>query len=79
MKIRSWHASYHARIHMLDKHDVWWDEVLSANSRILRGRGKDGERRSHVEGHTQAGRPLMVVFRMRDGTAHVITAFKEGH
>ncbi len=55
------------------------DEALSANPRILRGRGKDSERRYHVEGHTQAGRPLMVVFRMRDGTAHVITPFEEGH
>ncbi len=79
MKIRRWTASARAREHMLEKHNVEWqevEEVMASTPRIRRGRKVRGQQRYYVHGRTHAGRLLTVVFGTRGDTAMVVTAYQ---
>ena len=64
---------------MLRKHGVTWDEVdevFQCGPTVRRSRDSGGARRYMAEGHTVAGRRLRIIFRYRDRTAHVVTAWE---
>ena len=78
MEINAWWASGAARRHMLDKHAVEWqevEEVLRQDTPFYRSRTVRGERRYFVQGQTEGGRRLTVVFAFEGPIARVITAY----
>ena len=81
MTIRSWRASHHARIHMLEKHNVEWqevDEVMSASYQLRRASKIRGQQRYYVRGRTYAGRRLTVIVAFEGDCLRVITAYDSG-
>lgn len=79
MRIENWEASADALCHMLRKHGVTWDEVdevFQGGPTVRRSRDGRGERRYLAEGRTVAGRRLRIIFRYRDRTAQVVTAWE---
>lgn len=79
MRIDNWEASDDAVRHMRRKHGVTWDEVdevFQAGPTVRRSRDGQAERRYMAEGRTAAGRRLRIIFRYRDRTAHVVTAWE---
>jgi len=63
---------------MLRKHGVSVyevDEVMDAQPQIRRGKRRYGEQRYYVVGRTEAGRELILIFRIVAGIAEIITAW----
>jgi uncharacterized DUF497 family protein len=64
---------------MYEKHAVTMeevDEVMETEPQIRRGKRRRGEQRYYVTGRTDAGRKLLIVFRVASGVAQVITAWE---
>ncbi len=64
---------------MLRKHGVSvheLEEVLGGQPQVRTGKKKDGEQRYYVVGRTEAGRKLIVIFRLFAGTGEIITAWE---
>lgn len=78
MGIREWRMSQTAELHMLRKHGVTRDEVnevMADAPQIRKGKRRSHEQRYYVVGRTCAGRELLVVFRIFEGVAEIITAW----
>jgi uncharacterized DUF497 family protein len=77
------YASPAAREHMLVKHDVEFEEAVEVLTTVPGGQrvrgGSPGERRYMMDGQTDSGRRLRVVFVRESGRRiRVITAYESG-
>lgn len=78
LNITGWWASGSAKKHMLEKHNVHWDEVediLEQHITFRRVQDVWGERRYIMQGRTGNGRYLTVVFAFDGFIARIITAY----
>ena len=76
--LRDWLISDAAQKHMLHKHGVTArevDEVMAGEPEVRRGKRQSGEQRYYVAGRTDAGRGLVVIFRMVGSIAEIKTAW----